>query len=256
MSFSDTIKGLIFKKSDVSDPRRSNEPMANGRRKNENENPFLSARRTWNDHISEVKSSRQTWQLIGILSLLIALTGVGGIIHIGSQSKYVPYIVEVDKLGQSVAVSPAQRANKDDIRIIKAKVAAFMADARTVTPDASLQRKSVFRVYSMLAPNDPATVKMNEWLNGDEDASPFKRAQKETVSIEIDTVIPQTPTTWQVDWVETVRDRQGIVKGKPFHMRALVTIYLVPPTSDTSEEQVFNNPIGIYVRDYSWSKQN
>ncbi|WP_242468393.1 VirB8/TrbF family protein [Burkholderia plantarii] len=44
-----------------------------------------------------VVSQRQTWQVIGILSLLIALAGVGGVIHIGSQSKFIPYVVEVDK---------------------------------------------------------------------------------------------------------------------------------------------------------------
>jgi type IV secretory pathway TrbF-like protein len=57
------------------------------------ENPYLTARRTWNDHVGGVVSSRQTWQVVGILSLLIALAGVGGIIHIGSQSKFVPYVI-------------------------------------------------------------------------------------------------------------------------------------------------------------------
>ena len=135
------------------------------------------------------------------------------------------------------------------------RVAAFVADARLVTPDVALQRKAVFRVYSMLAPNDPATARMNEWLNGSEESSPFKRAAKETVSIEIASVLPQTPETWQVDWVETSRDRQGILKGQPFRMRALVTVYVAEPTPSTSEEQIRNNPIGLYVRDFSWAKQ-
>jgi type IV secretion system protein TrbF len=88
-------------------------------------------------------------------------------------------------------------------------VASFINDARLVTPDIALQRKAIFRVYAMLSANDPATAKSNQWFNGSEDASPFNRAKKETVSIEIHTVIPQTPETWQVDWVETVYDRQG-----------------------------------------------
>ena len=84
---------------------------------------------------------------------------------------------------------------------------------------------------------------------------PSARAVTETVSIEILSVIPQTPDTWQVDWMESVRDRQGIMKDKPFRMRALVTVYTVPATPQTTEEQVRNNPLGIYVRDFSWSKQ-
>jgi type IV secretion system protein VirB5 len=180
---------------------------------------------------------------------------VGGIIHVGSQSKFVPYVVEVDKLGQAAAVSEAQRAAPADPRVVHAAVASFVSDARLVSPDVALQRKAVFRVYSMLAPNDPATGKMNEWLNGSEDSSPFKRAAKEIVSIEILSVLPQTPDTWQVDWMETVRDRQGVAKGLPYRMRALVTVFVVHATPRTSEEEIRNNPLGIHVRDYSWSKQ-
>ena len=45
------------------------------------------------------------------------------------------------------------------------------------------------------------------------------------------------------------------MKGQPVRMRALVTVYTVPATPQTAEEQVRNNPLGIYVRDFSWSRQ-
>jgi type IV secretory pathway TrbF-like protein len=256
MSFANQLRGWLFRSPAAdADPRRSHEPMIGGRRNGENENPYLAARRTWNEHVGSVVSSRQTWQLLSILSLLIALASIGGIIHIGSQAKFVPYVVQVDKLGQALAVAPAERAAPADVRVLEASVASFISDARLVTPDVALQRKAVFRLYSMLAPNDPGTARMNEWLNGTEEASPFKRAAKETVSIEIASVLQQTPETWQVDWLETTRDRQGIVKGTPVRMRSLVTVYVVEPTTDTSEEQMRNNPLGIYVREFSWSRQ-
>ena len=252
MSLVETIKGLTLKKPNANQ-RHNAKAMADGQ--GENENPYLAARRTWNDRTSSIVSSRNMWQLLGILSLMIALAGVGGIIYIGSQSRFVPYVVEVDKLGQAAAVAPAQLAAAVDPRVVHAAVASFISDLRLVTPDVALQRKAVFRLYSMLSASDPATAKSNEWLNGTEDSSPFKRAVTETVSIEILSVIPQTPDTWQVDWMESVRDRQGIIKDKPFRMRALVTVYTVPATPQTTEEQVRNNPLGIYVRDFSWSKQ-
>ena len=258
MNLADKLKKLTFKKSflDSASDESGNDPfVAGGRRHGESDNPYLSARRSWNDHVGAVVASRQMWQLLGILSLLIALAGVGGMIYIGSHSRFVPYVVEVDKLGQAVAVAPAQRAAAVDQRVVHASVASFISDARVVTPDVALQRKAVFRLYSMLSANDPATAKTNEWLNGTEDSTPFKRAARETVSTEVLSVLPQSPDTWQVDWVEAVRDRQGILKGAPFRMRALVTVYSVPATPQTTEEQVRNNPLGIYVRDYSWSKQ-
>lgn len=226
-----------------------------GRRTGENSNPYLSARRTWNDHMASVAASRRNWQVLAILCLMIAFASVGGIIHIGSQSRFIPYIVEVDKLGQPAAVAPVQLAPALNQRVIAASVAAFINDARLVTPDIALQRKAVFRVYSMLSARDPATAKMNEWLNGTAESSPFKRAANEIVSIDISSVLPQTPDTWQVDWTETVRDRQGVMKDKPFRMRALITVYRLPAAPQTTEEQFRSNPLSIYVRDYSWSRQ-
>lgn len=255
MSVAEKFKGLIYKKPKNATANAVDSRALESGTSSDIENPYLTARRSWNEHVGSVVSSRQTWQVVGILSLLIALAGVGGVIHIGSQSKFVPYVVQVDTLGQAVAVAPAQRAAPVDQRVIHASVASFISDARLVTPDSALQRKAVYRLYSMLSANDPATAKTNEWLNGHEDSSPFKRAAKETVSTEILSVIPQTPDTWQVDWMETTRDRQGVAKGQPFRMRALVTVYTVETTPQTTEEQIRNNPMGIYIRDFSWSKQ-
>jgi len=218
-------------------------------------NPYLLARRTWNGQSAENVSSRQTWQIIGVLSMMIALTAVGGVIKIGSQSKLVPYIIEVDELGETLVVGLASKAGKADARVVHASVASFISDVRLVTSDAALQTKAIHRAYSKLSSKDPALNKTNVWLNATEESRPFRRAEKLTVSIEVKSVIPQTPETWQVDWLETETDRQGGVIGIPFRMRAIVTTYTTSPTEKTTEEDIRNNPLGVFIRDYSWAKQ-
>jgi type IV secretory pathway TrbF-like protein len=254
MKLGETMKGLVYRKP-AGDERLKEGALEGGRRPGENENPYLAARRTWNDQSAANIASRQMFQLLGVLALLVALAGVGGAVYIGSQSKFIPYVVEVDRLGQRQAVGAADRAAPVDERIVHAAVADWIGSIRLVTPDIALQRRAVFKVYSMLAPNDPATAKTNEWLNGGAGSSPFKRAELETASIEIASVIPQTPDTWQVDWVETIRDRQGVRRGAPQRWRALVTVYTVATTSDTTDDDMRNNPLGVHVRDFSWSKQ-
>jgi len=249
-----TIKEF-FKLRMGKNPRTNDEAINGGRREGENENPYLSARRTWNDHMRSIQASRNMWQILALLCLMIALAGIGGVVYIGSQSKFVPYVVQVNNLGEAVAVNRADTAAIADQRVIHASVAAFINDLRMVTPDVALQRRAIFRAYAMLSTNDPATVKANEWFNSDEYSSPFKRAETETVNVEIISVIPQSPETWQVDWLEKVYDRQGHLSEPPFKMRALLRIYSIPPTQNTTEEQIRNNPLGIYVQDYSWSKQ-
>ena len=253
MKLPERVGNLIFK--NPGEERRDGKILDGGRRCGENENPYLAARRTWNELMAASLANRQMWQLFGILALMITLAAVGGMIYIGSQSKFIPYVVEVDRHGETIAIAPAQRAGKADPRVVHANVASFISDIRMVTPDIALQRKAIYRLYSMLSSKDPATAKANEWLNGTEDSSPFKRAEKETVSVEIGYVLPQTPDTWQVDWVETVYDRQGLAKGQPYRMRALITVYTVQTTAQTTEDQIRNNPVGTFVRDFSWSRQ-
>lgn len=249
-----TIKEF-FKLKMGKNPRINIEEIEGGRREGENDNPYLSARRTWNDHMRAVQASRNMWQILALLCLLIALAGIGGVVVIGSQSKFVPYVVQDNNLGEAVAVNRADKATVADQRVIHATVASFINDLRVVTPDIALQRKAIFRAYAMLSTNDPATVKANEWFNGDENSSPFKRAELVTVNVEIISVIPQSEETWQVDWLEKVYDRQGHLAEPPFKMRALLRVYTQPPTQSTTEDQIRNNPLGIYIQDYSWSKQ-
>ena len=217
------------------------------------ENPYLNARREWNSHTGSIVTSRQMWQIVGILSLLCVLAAIGGLIHIGSQSKFIPYVVEKDKLGNLSSPVVLERAGNVDPRVIEATVRTFIEDARMVTPDVALQRKAIFRVFAHLNPGDAATGKMNDWYSASPLTSPFKRAETSSVAVEIVSTLPQTPTTWQVDWNETTRDLAGVSKAQPIRMRALVTVYTVPLAAGKQPPEL--NGLLIYVRDFSWSKQ-
>jgi type IV secretory pathway TrbF-like protein len=117
----------------------------------ENETPTWRRVAPGTSTLAAVVSSRQTWQVLSILSLLIALAGVGGVIHIGSQSKFIPYVVQVDKLGQTHRRGgPVTRRQGRPCASSTPRLPTFISDARMVTPDVALQRKAVFRLYSML----------------------------------------------------------------------------------------------------------
>jgi type IV secretory pathway TrbF-like protein len=95
---------------------------------------------------------------------------------------------------------------------------------------------------------------MNEYLNGPPETSPFIRAGKITVNTDISSVLPISATSWQVDWQETTRDRDGGLVAKPVHMRAVLEIYILPPSTHARESDIQRNPLGIFVRDYNWQE--
>ena len=172
----------------------------------------------------------------------------------GSQPKAIPYVVEVNKLGE-VAYAGRLEPALTDSNVVKASIATFISDLRLVTPDAGLQAEAVNRVYAYISKGDPALGRVNSFYGATKEASPYVRAQDEIVSVQIDDVLPTSQNSWQVDWTEITRDRKG-EKAVPAKWRGLVTIVLVPPSASTSEAQLRRNPLGVYVQDVTWSQLN
>ena len=215
-------------------------------------NPYLDARREWNSQTERAFSQLHVWQLIAIAGLLVGLAGVAGITYVGSKSKYVPYVIEVDKLGEALAIGPAELAAPADPRIVRFSLASFIGSARLVTPDLQVQDKAAWVVFGMLKTKDPATAKMQEWLNLDGKNAPRERAKKVMVNTDVASVLPVSATSWQVDWMESTRDRDGNLIGAPVHMRAVLQVYIIPPNTDANERDLKLNPLGIYVQDFNW----
>ena len=71
-TLSNTIRGLAIKRAGQADETPSPDAgSTNGRPANQMDNPYLTARRAWNDHVGSVVASRQIWQVVALLSLLI-----------------------------------------------------------------------------------------------------------------------------------------------------------------------------------------
>src|ERR1700730_18268033 len=96
------------------------------------DDPYLSARREWNERYGSYIARARNWRLAALGSISVSAILAGGVLWLGSQSKLVPFVVEVDKLGQAVAVQRADRATPADQRIVKAQLAAWIVDVRSV----------------------------------------------------------------------------------------------------------------------------
>lgn len=220
------------------------------------ESPYTNARRAWNSHVGGVMSSRDNARVSTIGAMLIALAAVGGLSYVALQPKFVPYTVEVDKHGNARGTGVADRLQALKPVMVKRELTKWIENARLVTMDVTLQRNAINAVYANVNANDPAALKMNEWFNGSDDALPFNRARKILVSTEVETALPQSEATWEVVWTETERERQGGAVKARFRMRALVTYYRAEPTPTTTEEDLSKNPLGVFVKDFSWAKLN
>jgi type IV secretion system protein VirB5 len=212
------------------------------------ENPYLAARREWNERYGDYIARAQAWRLTALLALCLALIAVAGLAYLAAQNRVIPYIVAVDKLGAPVAVSYADRALPADTRIVRAMLARFIVNLRSVYADATAQRRAIEDAYALLSAADPATHRINHYFR---EHHPFDRAKSETVSVEIKSVLPLSDRTWQIEWEESIRSRGGEEKKHP-HMLAAVSIAVTPPQDEAT---LLRNPIGLYVREINWSQQ-
>jgi type IV secretion system protein VirB5 len=233
-------------------PRRETvaDPAVSGpdRGPQQSTNPYLEARREWNERYGNYIQQAHHWRMLAFISGAVALVAVIGVAYIGAQSKVVPYVVEVDKLGQVAAVAPAERTNIVDPRVIKAYLARFVVDWRSVTVDRQAQKASIDRVYAMLPSASVALRKLNEHFLTH---NPFAVSASASVNVAVTNVLQISAQTWQLEWTEVTRDTRGEVKSQA-RMRASFIVGVTPPTK---ENLVLINPLGVYILDLNWSQQ-
>jgi len=81
---------------------------------------------------------------------------------------------------------------------------------------------------------------------------PFKLAQHETVSVQIDSILQLSPRSYEVRWTELRRDLNGAVLGLPTHWEAELQTAILPPRET---DAIVTNPLGFYVDQISWTQQ-
>lgn len=212
------------------------------------ENPYLAARHEWSERYGSYVKAASAWRIVGILGLSMAVIGFGYAMYLSTQVKLVPYIVEVDKLGTAVTAGFPQQIEYADARVVRSTLGNFVSSFRSITPDAVVQKQYIDRTYALLRTSDPSTEKINAWFRGN---SPFERAKKNTVAVEVNNIVALSTKTYQVDWTEFERDRKGKETGKR-RFRGIATVALTAPQD---EAIIRLNPIGLYVTDFDWTAQ-
>lgn len=210
-------------------------------------NPYLAARREWDERFGEFISRARNWRTMAAISALVALVATCGMVWQAARSRVIPFVVLVDSLGRPIASGLAEQASVGDDRLRRAVIQEWIENVRLVTTDGIAQRRAIDHVYAYIASGTNAQAFISDFYRDD---PPFKRAQTGTVSVEVKTVLPTSDRTFEVDWVETARDLFGGVKSTD-HWKGSFMIALNSPTE---ERQARINPLGLYVTAASWAK--
>jgi type IV secretion system protein VirB5 len=209
---------------------------------------YIAARAEWNERYGSYIAQAHTWRLTALASLGVAFVAVAGVVWIGAQNRVVPYVVQTDKLGDALAISRADIAAPVDTRLIRAGLARWIEDVRTVYLDVAAERTVVKEAYAMVNRNGAAAQQLNDWFSQHD---PFKRAQTEMVGVSVESVLPISGSTWRVEWREDRHSQDGTTEP-PAHWQATITVSINPPTNDAT---ILVNPAGLYVDSFDWAQR-
>lgn len=208
--------------------------------------PYLAAKEEWFERYGSYIKSRNQWRNFALGLLAACLLSMGINLIQATKNKVVPYVVEVDKLGHSIAVKRADQVEPISARIIQAEVANLIVNWRTVTADIGLQKKMVKRMSSFVI--GAARGATRSWYEAN---NPYERGQKVLVEIDIKGIpLPVSSESWRIEWLETERNHSGVAMSSTKY-EATLKVRISPPTTDS---QIIRNPAGVYVTELSWAK--
>ena len=211
-------------------------------------NPYINARREWTERYGDYITRARNWRFAAALSFLTTLILAVGLSITATQSKIIPYIIEVDKLGKVAAIAPAEELKQIDTKIIKSVLANFIIESRSVSTDRAIQKRALERIYAYLPRGSSAATYIKDYISHN---NPFILAETKTVTVEVSTVLPLSEKSWQAEWQETSHDLQGsLINRKKW--KAIISIEFSSPTTEAA---IIANPLGLFITQISWAQQ-
>lgn len=211
----------------------------------EPETPYQRAAQVWDERIGSARVQARSWRyaFFGALGLATCLTG--GLIWQGTRGTIVPWVVQVDKLGEAQAVAPADSDYAPTDPQIAFHLARFIEQVRAVPDDPIVVRQNWLRAYDFVT--DRGALVLNDYARTND---PFALIGREQVGVDVTSVIRASPTSFRVAWVER-RYRDGSLADTS-HWTAILTIVVQTPRTP---DALRKNPLGIFVNAINWSKE-
>ncbi len=177
---------------------------------------------------------------------LLLTTGLSSaLVWQSMQSRVVPYVVEVDQLGEARAVSPAAADYRPTDPQITWHLARFISNIRSKSLDAVLMRENWLSAYDFAT--ERGALFLGEYARA---ANPFADVGDRTVSVQVTSVVRASESSFQVKWTESHYERGSLASTSRW--TAILTVQLRPPRN---ADILRRNPLGLYVDAVDWSRE-
>lgn len=211
----------------------------------EPQTPYQRAAQAWDDRIGSARVQARSWRLAFFSSTALSGGLAAGLIWQSLHGTIVPWVVQVDKLGEAQVVAPAEAGYRPTDPQIAFHLARFIEQVRGVAADPIVVRQNWLRAYDFTT--DKGAMALNDYARTND---PFANVGKVQVAVDVLSVIRASPNSFRIAWTER-RYQDGSLASTE-RWSAILTIVVQPPRTP---DALRKNPLGLFVNAISWSKE-
>jgi type IV secretion system protein VirB5 len=209
-------------------------------------NPYDRAKAEWDDRIGSSVAQAYNWRKIAFCAIGLCFILSGGLIYQSTKSQVIPYIVEVDGSGATqVAGAANDSKHVPQEKEVKYFLSQFIQKTRSLPMDPVVYRQNLDSSYVCM--EQEASKKFNTLMKQENAAEKIGR---QTIQVNIKVVIPISDKNFQVRWTETIYENGSLKESN--NMTGLFMLSFGQPKD---EKEIMQNPLGIFIKDLSWSKE-
>ncbi|UGV28549.1 conjugal transfer protein TrbF [Rhodopseudomonas boonkerdii] len=209
------------------------------------ETPYQRAAQVWDERIGSARVQARNWRTMAFGSLLLTAGFASALVWQTARGTVVPWVVQVDKLGQAQTVAPATADYRPTDPQVAWHLARFIEQVRSIPADPIIVRQNWLRAYEWTT--DQGAAALNDYARAND---PFAKVGKQQVSVDVSSVIRASPDSFRVAWTEQHYEDGKLASTERW--TAILTIVIQPPRD---ADRLKANPLGIYVNAISWSKE-
>ncbi|WP_313393063.1 conjugal transfer protein TrbF [Sphingobium yanoikuyae] len=207
--------------------------------------PYQRAAQAWDDRIGAARVQAKNWRLAFFGALALSGGLAAGLVWQSARGHIVPWVVQVDRLGEAQAVAPAETGYRPTDPQIAFHLARFVEQVRSVPADPVIVRQNWLRAYDFTT--DRGAMALNDYARAND---PFANVGRVQVAVEVSSVIRASPDSFRVAWTER-RYQDGSLTATE-RWSAILTIVVQPPRTP---DALSKNPLGVFVNALNWSKE-
>ncbi|WP_112520437.1 conjugal transfer protein TrbF [Pannonibacter indicus] len=220
-------------------------PSAHYGKSPEPETPYQKAAQAWDERIGSARVQAKNWRIMAFGSLILSAGFASALVWQSARGTVVPWVVQVDNLGQSQAVAPAVADYRPTDPQIAFHLGRFIEQTRSIPSDAIIVRQNWLRAYEFTTDRGAATL--NDYARAND---PFTKVGRQQIAVEVSSVIRASNDSFRVAWTE--RHYENGQLSTTERWTAILTIVIQTPRD---AERLRANPLGIYVNAISWSRE-